>query len=172
VAPPKVPDLDALAGPAYRRIDFGSMGEFDVYLLAKQYGADDAPNYYRHWRGGYYFAAQAKSGPKNQIAMMYVSHWDSPEAAYDFAKLYVDYLPKRYTEKVQWTSSCPLVSPEAGTLPVCNRMEGSSSGGPILIEWHDNDLLIMEGYDQGVIDKARGIVFYAMSMPPASSKKK
>jgi len=172
VSPPKVPDLDALVAPAYRRIDFGSMGEFDVYLLAKQYGADDAPNYYRHWRGGYYFAAQAKSGPKNQIAMMYVSHWDSPEAAYDFAKLYVDYLPKRYTEKVQWTSSCPLVSPEAGTLPVCNRMEGSSSGGPILIEWHDNDLLIMEGYDQGVIDKARGIVFYAMSMPPASSKKK
>ena len=41
----------------------------------------DAKQYYSHWRGGYYLAAHAKSAPKNQIALLYFSHWDSPEAA-------------------------------------------------------------------------------------------
>ena len=43
VAPPEIPDLDKLVAPDYQRFDFGGMGEFDVYLLAKQYGGDDAP---------------------------------------------------------------------------------------------------------------------------------
>ena len=91
-----IPDLDKMVAPNYTRFDFGGMGEFDIYLLAKQYGVKDPPNYYRHWRGGYYYAAQAKNGPKDQIAMLYFSRWDSPEAASDFARMYVDYLPKRY----------------------------------------------------------------------------
>ena len=99
VAPLVIPDLDKLVGPDYQRFDFGGMGEFDIYLLAKQYG-EAPPNYYPHWRGGYYFAAHAKSAPKDQVAMLYFSHWDSPGAARDFAKLYADYLPKRYKKAV------------------------------------------------------------------------
>jgi hypothetical protein len=171
VAPPPIPDLDALIGPGYERVDFGSMGEFDVYLLVKQYGVDDAPNYYRHWRGGYYFATHAKTAPKDQIAMLYYSKWDSAEAARDFAKLYLDYLPKRYTEKVTWTSSCTIATSGSESDKPCNVEQGASNQGPVLIEWHDNDLLIMEGYDQGVIDKARNVFFYQMSPAPAGSKK-
>ena len=79
VAPLTIPDLDKIVAPDYKRFDFGGMGEFDIYLLAKQYGAEDTPNYYRHWRGGYYFAAQAKNAPKDQIAMLFFTHWDSPQ---------------------------------------------------------------------------------------------
>ena len=43
VAPLTIPDLDKLVAPDYKRFDFGGMGEFDVYLLAKQYGGDNAP---------------------------------------------------------------------------------------------------------------------------------
>ena len=32
--------------------------------------------------------------------MLYFSRWDSPQAARDFAKLYADYLPKRYHQVV------------------------------------------------------------------------
>ena len=163
VAAPTVPDLDALVGHDYKRIDFGSMGEFDVYLLAKQYGANDAPNYYRHWRGGYYFATQPKEAPKDQIAMLYYSKWDSPEAARDFAKLYLDYLPKRYSDKVHWTASCTIATSGSGIEKPCNLEEGSTREGPVLLEWHDNDLLIMEGYDEGVIKKARDVFFYHMA---------
>ncbi len=170
VPPPTIPDLNALVGPAYERVDFGSMGEFDVYLLAKQYGVEDAPNYYRHWRGGYYFATHAKSAPKNQIAMLYYSRWDSPQAARDFAKLYLDYLPKRYSEPVNWTSKCTIATSGSGEDKPCNVEQGMSNEGPVLIEWHDNDLLIMEGYDQGVIDKARNVFFYRMSPAPSGPK--
>ena len=42
VPPLAIPDLDKLVAPDYERFDFGGMGEFDIYLLAKQYGGDDA----------------------------------------------------------------------------------------------------------------------------------
>ncbi len=91
VPPLTVPDFDRLVAPAYERFDFGGMGEFDIYLLAKQYGANDVQNYYPHWRGGYYFAAHAKTAPKDQIAMLYFYALGFAEAAYDFARLYADY---------------------------------------------------------------------------------
>ena len=166
----KIPDLDAMVAPSYTRFDFGGMGEFDIYLLAKQYGVNDPPNYYRHWRGGYYFAAQAKNGPKDQIAMLYFSRWDSPEAASDFARLYADNLPKRYHDKVQWTAQCKAAA--GGAKPeLCSEATANSSEGPIVIQRHDNDLLIMEGYDQSVIEKARQVLFFNMTLPATSSGK-
>ena len=166
VAPPNVPDLDALVGPAYERVDFGSMGEFDVYLLAKQYGAEDTPNYYRHWRGGYYFATHFKTGPKDQIAMLYYSKWDSPDAARDFAKLYAGYLPKRYTKAVQE----PM--PAAASEQERTTWRFDTDEGPAIVELRDSDLLIAEGYDQTVIDKARGVFLNHMTPPEAPGKKK
>jgi hypothetical protein len=166
VAPPPIPDFDKLVAPAYERLDFGSMGEFDVYLLAKQYGANDPPNYYRHWRGGYYFAAQARTAPKDQIAMLYYSRWDSPEAAHDFAKLYADYLPKRYKKAV-------LQRPSASdTKRPRNLYVFDTDEGKALIEIEGNDMLIMEGYDDGVIQKARDVVLFGMSLPAQPVKGK
>jgi hypothetical protein len=172
VAPLTIPDLDKMVAPNYERFDFGGMGEFDIYLLAKQYGAEDTPNYYRHWRGGYYFAAHRKNAPKDQIAMLFFTRWDSPEAAYDFARLYAEYLPKRYQEKVQWTKTCPVIADGAARDLDCTTMTGTTSEGPILIERHDNDLLIMEGYDQTAMQKARDVLFYNMSLPEQSEKGK
>ena len=177
VAPPTVPDLDSIVGTGYERVDFGSMGEFDVYLLAKQYGVQDAPNYYRHWRGGYYFATHPKNAPRQRIAMLYYSKWDSPEAARDFAKIYYDYLPKRYSEDVRWTSKCdigtgPSAGSGAGIPDPCNLEQGSTSEGPVVMEWHDTDLLILEGYDKDVLERARGVFFYHMTPPPAPNGKK
>lgn len=203
VAALTVPDLNAMVAPNYTRFDFGGMGEFDVFLLAKQYGVDDPPNYYRHWRGGYYFAAQQKNGPKDQIAMLYFSRWDSPEAARDFATLYATATPKRYDNPVKWSSACaanlidPTLSPtpggkdgaavskkgargssnsksgdeEGASGAGCNPITGSVKEGLIHIEQHDNDLLIMEGYDDAVIAKARDVLLYGMSLPAAAKEK-
>jgi len=167
VAALTIPDLDKLVGPAYERFDFGGMGEFDVYLLAKQYGASDLKKYYTHWRGGYYYAALAKGTPKDQIAMMYFSHWDSPEAARDFAKLYADYLPKRYKKAVLRQPSASNAAGAQGQY-VFDTEEGKA-----ILEVEGVDLLIMEGYDDTVRQKARDIYFYGMSLPanPAKAKK-
>ena len=140
-----IPDLDKLVAPDYERFDFGGMGAFDVYLLAKQYGADDPKKYYPHWRGGYYYAAHAKGAPKDQIAMMYFSRWDSPEAARDFAKLYADYLPKRYKKAVLRPVVCCERRPMRRSQYVFDTEEGKAT-----LEVEGNDLLIMEGYDDSV----------------------
>jgi hypothetical protein len=165
-----IPDLDKMVAPNYTRFDFGGMGEFDIYLLAKQYGVKDPPNYYRHWRGGYYYAAQAKNAPKDQIAMLYFSRWDSPEAASDFARLYADNLGKRSQDNVKWTSQCAATA--AGAKPeLCTTMAGTSSEGPIAIERHDNDLLIMQSYDEDVMNKARQVLLYGMTLPSETKGK-
>ena len=159
-----IPDLDKLVAPAYDRFDFGGMGEFDVYLLAKQYGGDDAPkNYYPHWRGGYYFAAHAKTAPKDQIAILYFSRWDSPESVRAFAKLYDGYLPKRY-RKVNWVSPCSTASAQG-----CSHAEAMTEEGKVVIEIAGNDLLILEGYDDSVIARARALLLNGASGPAAKT---
>ena len=163
VAPPPIPNFDQMVAPSYERFDFGSMGEFDVYLLAKQYGASDAPNYYRHWRGGYYFAARAKTAPKDQIAMLYWSRWDSPEAARDFAKLYADYLPKRYQKAVLQTADAKAPR---------NLYVFDTNQGKATMEIEGSDLLIMEGFDDTVTQRARDVLLFGASLPPQPAKGK
>jgi hypothetical protein len=170
-----IPNLDQIVAPTYTRFDFGGMGEFDIYLLVKQYGVKDPPNYYRHWRGGYYYAAQAKTAPKDQIAMLYFSRWDSPEAASDFARVYLSYLPKRTT--ITATSHLgpglpekPLAGEEA-KVPLFDTYDGITKDGPIRMVRHDNDLLIMEGYDNSVEQKAEQVLLYNMTLPTETKGK-
>ncbi len=166
VAPLMIPDLDKVVAPDYQRFDFGGMGEFDVYLLAKQYG-EAPPNYYPHWRGGYYFAARAKSAPKDQIAMLYFSRWDSPGAARDFAKLYADYLPKRY-KKAVLQQPPPLNGTSATPSPSLITFE--TNEGKATLEIQGTDLLILEGYDDNVAQRARDVLLHGMSLPPTAAK--
>ncbi len=168
VAPLDIPDLDRLVSPEYERYDFGGMGEFDVYLLMKQYAPDeDAKDIYTHWRGGYYLAAQQKTAPQDQIALLYVSRWDSPEAAAQFAKVYEAYTPKRYPNWPQ-TSTASSETPS-------DSMESRSqwSMGPeserVFVEQSGDDLLIMEGFDQATAGRISAAILKGNS--PTSDKK-
>ena len=168
VPPLAVPDFDKLVAPDYERFDFGGMGEFDIYLLAKQYGEDDdARNYYPHWRGGYYFAAHAKTAPKEQIAMLYFSRWDSPEAARAFAKLYADYLPKRYKKAV---SARPAAAGSSGASGIESLYAFETNEGKAILQLRGNDLLILEGFDDKVGEKAALALLSGMSPPPSAEK--
>ncbi|MFZ0912910.1 MAG: hypothetical protein WAN09_06430 [Candidatus Korobacteraceae bacterium] len=166
VPPLAIPDLDKLVAPDYERFDFGGMGEFDIYLLGKQYGGAP-PNYYPHWRGGYYFAARAKSTPKGQIAMLYFSRWDSPEAARDFAKLYADYLPKRYKKAVLQQ---PASASETTATSAQPAITFDTNEGKVTLEIQGNDLLILEGYDDKVAETARQELLHGMPLPQPAAK--
>lgn len=175
-----IPDFDTMVAPNYTRLDFGGMGEFDIYLLAKQYGVQDPPNYYRHWRGGYYYAALAKNGPKDQVSLLYFSRWDSPEAASDFARVYLDYLPKR-TQVMMEQQGGPVnqdgtahVTDEIPEVrkPEFNVVQMRDKDGPIHIERQGNDLLIIEGYDDAVVAKARDVLLFGMALPASKKKSK
>ena len=132
------------------------MGAFDVYLLAKQYAPDaDAKQYYSHWRGGYYLAVHAKSTPKDQLALIYRSRWDSHEAARAFAKMYGDYVPTRYKSAKGLPDSCPVSTED----PECPVRQWDTSEGTVLIELRGNELLILEGLNDTTMQRARASLF-------------
>ena len=147
VEPPTIPDLDKLIAPDYQRYDFGGMGEFDIFLLARQYAPNtDAKKYYTHWRGGYYLAVHEKSAPRDQIALLYFSRWDSPEAAQSFQKLYSSYVPTRYH-----LESAGMVGTRGAMDP---RMEWNvGAQGKVVLETRGSDLLIMEGLDDATMER-------------------
>ena len=156
VVPLTIPDLDKLIAPDYERYDFGSMGAFDVYLLAKQYAPDaDAKQYYSRWRGGYYLAVHAKSAPKDQIGLIYRSQWDSPEAARAFAKMYGDYVPTRYKDAARLPDSCPVSTEDRE----CSSRQWDTSEGTVLIEVRGSELLILEGLNDTTMQRARSTLF-------------
>ena len=156
VTPLPIPDLDKLIAPDYERYDFGAMGAFDVYLLAKQYAPDsDTRQYYSHWRGGYYLAVHAETAAKDQIGLIYLSHWDSPEAAKAFAKMYGDYVPTRYKGASRLPDSCPV----AKEGQECSGSQWDTSGGTVLLDLRGNDLLILEGLNDSTMQRARITLF-------------
>ena len=160
VAPPlTIPDLDKLIAPDYERYDFGGMGAFDIYLLAKQYAPDhDSKQYYSHWKGGYYLAVHAKTAPKDQMALIFVSRWDSPVAAEAFERLYSSYVPTRY--------HLSNVGSIGGGGSINSRFEWNvGSQGKVLLETHDNDLLIMEGWDDATMNRLTAALLPGLNHP-------
>ncbi|HVP56282.1 MAG TPA: hypothetical protein VMU45_14925 [Candidatus Eisenbacteria bacterium] len=137
--PPVIPDLDKLIAPDYERYDFGGIGAFDIFLLTRQYEPkSNAKQHYPHWRGGYYLAGHLKFAPKNQIALLFFTRWDSPEAAREFAQMYSDYTPTRYH------------SPAGNTGGAGSGTGDRSFSWPqeeVAIQVHENDVLVLEGWD-------------------------
>lgn len=170
VPPMNIPDLDKIVAPDYERFDFGGMGEFDIYLLAKQYGAKDPRDYYSHWRGGYYLATHDKSTAKDKIGLIYVSRWDSSEAARNFAKLYASCVPKRYKQAVMRPGAKP--EPTNTTTGPPDRPSKTSYGtedGEVSLEVRGNDLLILEGINETVAEKARAALLQSPQVPEAAA---
>jgi len=165
VEPLTIPDLGNLVAPDYQRYDFGGMGAFDIYLLVKQYDpGSDTKQYYSHWRGGYYLAVHPKAAPKDQIALIYFSRWDSPVAAAAFERLYSSYVPARYHIGA-------LGSMGAGS-PIDPGIEWDlGAQGKVLLETHGNDLLIMEGLDDATMDRLRAALLPGLIRPQASQLK-
>ncbi|HEY4900798.1 MAG TPA: hypothetical protein VIH91_08280 [Terriglobales bacterium] len=167
VEPPTIPDLDKLIAPDYQRYDFGGMGAFDIYLLAKQYAPDtDAKSYYSHWRGGYYLAAHAKSAPKDQLALMYFSRWDSPEAAISFAKLYNSYVPKRYTGSVGLVGGGLVGGDTSSDIMFSWDFEKQ---GKVVIQTCATDVLVLEGFDDPTANRIRAALLNNSQQPAAPS---
>jgi hypothetical protein len=99
--------------------------------------------------------------------MLYFSRWDSPEAAHAFAKLYADYLPKRYKKAVlqQPEAASGTSAPDAQSAFTFETNEGKAT-----LEIQGSDLLILEGYDDKIAEKASEVLLHGMSLPPSTGK--
>ena len=139
----RLPKLSDVLKKSYEPYDSGSVGEFDVYILLKQYSGDDlADKLSKAWRGGVYYlgrkkdAVPAKAGaavPMKDLGLLYVSNWATPEDAGYFAKTYSLWLPKK----------CKSVTP-------VSEQKGrawNTDQGPVSIEVSGNRVIVMEGFD-------------------------
>jgi hypothetical protein len=142
VPPLLLPNLDFLKKD-YEPFDAGAVGELDVNILLRIYADEDAAKRLTpEWRGGAYYAAGrkgAKPPDRNSTAhvgLYYISKWATPEAAEDFAKVYAEALPKRYTELRRVHGYTPEV------------LAWASSDGLIFIQQTGNMVTAVESFDE------------------------
>jgi hypothetical protein len=153
VMPLPMPNLDKELGHDWERFDVDSVGQFDISVLAREYGAKivDANKMATTWRHGYYFAA-SKRGVKptkpSEVALIYVSRWSSPEAAAAFAKLDGESLKKRY-------KNAEAVAGESG--------HWNTEEGDVFIQQQGDIVMVTEGFDAAVSSKLRTAALHALS---------
>jgi hypothetical protein len=143
-----LPDLRPELGSKYEKYDEGSIGQLDTRIIAAQYADDDAGKEMAGaWRGGAYYAAQNKD-PKlsgtAKIGLLYFSRWDTDESADAFAKIYADYLPRRYRDakKVTRKDAACAVS------DCSDSFFFQTDEGPVsIVRTEGAGVLVCEGFD-------------------------
>ncbi|HEX7960892.1 MAG TPA: hypothetical protein VF493_13295 [Terriglobales bacterium] len=145
ILPLPIPDLRSTLGKSYEKYDVGSVGQFDVSVIMKQYSDDAAAaKLASSWRGGSYYAARKSSNSNaaiatGDLALLYLSRWDSDKAAEQFANVYREGLTKRYKQAGK---------PQCLPADTCDRTLVSTEEGPVIIEHLANStILITEGFE-------------------------
>ncbi|HEY1659263.1 MAG TPA: hypothetical protein VGG14_13005 [Candidatus Sulfotelmatobacter sp.] len=136
----------------YVKFDLGAMGEFDVAVLIEQYaGKKSAERLYPEWRGGYYYAAHPKNDAAAPLGLLYISRWSDAEKAAEFAEIYAQSLTKRYKQAEEIghsTSSSPETQNSKYRIGLLQgRHEWNTDEGRVLIEQHDDTVLVCESLD-------------------------
>jgi hypothetical protein len=148
---PRIPDVSDVVSGKYEIADAGGMGELDVRSLVKQLGNTRlADNIARGWRGGSYLALKRKgvntaNATTADIALMYVSAWDSSDTALRFARFYADAVPRRYRQVSAIDTPCN------GTNCPLHRFQFETEEGIVNIECQPNNLVIVtESFEPGL----------------------
>jgi len=155
LAPLNPPDVAATMGKDWEMYDVGSIGEFDVAMIAEQFANSAiSKTIYPAWRGGYYYAVRKKGtetkGP-GDLGLIFVTRWAEPAAQATFAKLYAESLKKRYAD-VQAVPPGPAPdSANAAVLPT----QWKTNEGNVLVETHGDMLVVFESLDEASVAKVR-----------------
>ncbi len=167
--PMPFPRIASLVEKNYDSYDAGEVGQFDVYVMLKQFEDEKlAGELSPKWRGGLYWVVvrpkhkldPAKPVQAGDLAVFYLSRWASHEDATRFAQLYSSWLGKRYQQVEKTPPTTPgndFAQRVAGT----NRW--NTEDGPVFIEPWGQSVLIMEGFDDKT---AAGIREILLERPP------
>ncbi len=170
--PVQIPDLGSLLSKDYEVFDSGSFGELDVRALLKQFGdKHGATDFAPAWQGGSYVAfkkAQVPAGTEPttaDVALLYVSHWKTLQAAEHFARFYATTVAKRYQKAlVQDVPTCAAAPCPSGAALV------STEEGPVIVEqWPDNTVIVSESFDSVTASKLSAAVRSASTVRHASA---
>jgi hypothetical protein len=156
LVPIQIPDLRSSLSKDYEVFDSGSFGELDVRALLKQFGdKHGATDFAPAWQGGTYVAFKRTQAPAGtqpttaDVALLYVSHWKTAQAAEHFARFYATTVSKRYQETaVQAVPACAATPCPTGAAEV------STEEGPVIVEeWPDNTVIVSESFDSATAAK-------------------
>jgi hypothetical protein len=161
LVPPQIPDLRSFLGKDYEVFDSGSFGELDVRALLKQFGdKHGATDFAPAWQGGAYIAfkrTQIAAGAEPttvDVALLYVSHWRTSQAAEHFARFYATTVAKRYQKAVvQDVPACA-----AAPCPTGAALVATEEGPVIVEEWPDNSVIVSESFDSATAAKLSAAV--------------
>jgi hypothetical protein len=153
VPPLAMPDLDKVLGKDWQRFDVDSVGEFDISVLAREYGKTvaQARKIASTWRNSYYYASTKKNvkpSSVRDISLLYVSRWSSPEAAENFAQIYAGALGTRYKK----------IDPVSG-----DKWHWTTEDGDVYIQQQGDALAITESFDPATSAKLRGASLGALA---------
>ncbi len=146
LVPVTIPDMQPLLGGKYEVYDTGSFGELDVRALLKQLGEKRLANDIASaWQGGSYVTFRRPSAAKpaaSEVALLYVSHWKSAQAAERFGRIYAAGASKRYKNtEIKPVAAC------AGTQCPVGVAQITTEEGPVIIEqWANNTVVISESF--------------------------
>lgn len=143
-----VPDIAKVLGENWEKYDVGSIGEFDVAVMAEIYAdPDTAIKIYPYWRGGWYYAVKRKGGNvagPDDIALVLVARFANHDAAHEFSVRYYNTIPnKRY----QITASLKSDWPTWGT-----------PTGAVSLSEHGDLVLAIESVPPEMVEKIRQAV--------------
>lgn len=152
------PDIAKLMGREWEMYDVGSIGEFDVAVIAEQFSdAATSKMIYPAWRGGYYYAVKKKGsdvkGP-GDLGMVFVTKWADPDAESSFANVYTRALKKRYT---QVEPVAPGPAPDSGNA-VRRVTHWKTNEGDVFVENTGNLLVVYESIDEAMVNKLRDAI--------------
>jgi hypothetical protein len=156
--PVAIPDMHQLLSGEYEVYDSGGVGELDVRALLKQYGERKIANELSSaWQGGVYVAFRRASKDGSAVppttadlAVLYVSHWKTPQAAERFAHFYATAVPQRYRNALpQSAATC------AGAQCPISVAQISTEEGPVIVEhWAENNsVIVSESFDSATAAK-------------------
>jgi hypothetical protein len=152
-----MPDLSSALKNNYEKYDVGSIGEFDLNVLFKQFGDDRAAKQLApEWNGGMYYAAMKKKGGKTtaepvsprDIAILYVSDWKSPDLAHDFATSYGKTVTLRYAGYTR--KDCAAQAD-------CSSWS-MAGDEPVIVQVIGNRVFVSESFDQKTADALRKVI--------------
>ncbi len=150
-----VPDLPKLMGKDWEKYDVGSIGEFDVAVMAEIYSnADAATKISPQWRGGWYYAVKHKNG--GELAVVMATRWANSASAAAFRTVYAGAVPKRYAVK----EDVPGGGVEADTAgSAVGWTYWNTTAGPVeLADSSDNMVIAIESVPAEMVEKVRRAV--------------
>lgn len=163
IEPVRIPDLKPVLGESARVQDKGVIGELDARVFIRQFESNWlSKELAKSWRGGSYMTVarspQGQPATTNDVALLYVSRWQTPEAAERFAKFYAGAVAKRYREAavtVAWTENQNRGVPLAST-------QLQTEEGPVVVEvWPGNMVFVSESFEATTSARLRDAVLTA-----------